>query len=216
MVAQRANSAVTARDDILAGVRNAIADVPSEEPPDIPRRYSRSLGLGRGEILDLFAERVADYRATVHRVTGSGLGEAVASVLAGRGAERIAIPPDLRRDWLPDSVEVVVDEGHLTPSDLDRIDGAVTTAALGIAATGTLVLDGGDGQGRRMLSLVPDYHLCIVEAERVVGSVPEAVERLDPARPLTFVSGPSATSDIEFNRIEGVHGPRTLDVLLVE
>lgn len=207
---------MTARDDIVGKVRRAIADVPPDERADIPRRYRRSLGLGHGETLDLFAQRVSDYRATVHRVGGSGLAAAVAAVLAGRGAERIAVPPDLPRDWLPESVEVVVDEGHLTPADLDRLDGAVTTAALGIAATGTLVLDGGEGQGRRLLSLVPDYHLCIVAAERVVGSVPEAVEKLDATRPLTFVSGPSATSDIEFNRIEGVHGPRTLDVLLVE
>jgi L-lactate dehydrogenase complex protein LldG len=128
------------------------------------------------------------------------------------------VPSDLPEDWRPANVELTEDES-LTATDLDTLDGALTGCALAIAETGTIVLDGGDAQGRRALSLVPDYHLCIVRADSIVATVPEAVKRLEPGvkegRPLTFVSGPSATSDIELNRVEGVHGPRTLHVVVL-
>jgi L-lactate dehydrogenase complex protein LldG len=134
------------------------------------------------------------------------------------GAERLAVPSDLPGEWRPENVELTTDD-DLSAQTLDTLDGALTGCALAIAETGTIVLDGGDTQGRRALSLVPDYHLCVVEADSIVATVPEAVRKLDPAvkegRPLTFISGPSATSDIELNRVEGVHGPRTLHVVVL-
>ena len=134
------------------------------------------------------------------------------------GAERLAVPGDLPDEWRPNATELVTDDG-LDAQTLATLDGALTGCALAIAETGTIVLDGGDGQGRRALSLVPDYHLCVVEADAIVATVPEAIRELEPAvkegRPLTFISGPSATSDIELTRVEGVHGPRTLHVVVL-
>jgi L-lactate dehydrogenase complex protein LldG len=208
---------MNAREEILGRIRGALKDVPQDEPDaDIERTYRRTSGLDHEAVLELFAETVADYRATVRRVGVAGRAGAIAEILAGRGLRRIAVPADLPAEWLPPGLDVVSDGGQLTSADLDAVEGAVTRAAVGIASTGTLILDAADGQGRRLLSLVPDYHLCIIDSEQVVGSVPEAVRRLDPTRPTTLISGPSATSDIELNRVEGVHGPRTLDVLLVE
>jgi L-lactate dehydrogenase complex protein LldG len=194
---------VSARDEVLGRVRAALAGVDAEV--DVPREYRRSR---EGNVVELFAERVEDYKATVVRLEPSALGDAIAERCAGR---RMGVPADL--EWRPDGA--VVDEG-LSPAELDGLDGALTAAALGIAETGTIVLDGGAGQGRRALSLVPDYHLCVIRTDQIVGSVPEAIERLDGVlRPITLISGPSATSDIELSRVEGVHGPRTLDVLLI-
>ncbi|MFE0462585.1 lactate utilization protein C [Kitasatospora sp. NPDC058965] len=209
---------MSARDAILGRIRTALADVPSQEQPQdvpVPREYRRShLDPGR-DAVDLFAERVADYRATVTRTDAAGLPGAIAAALTGRGARHLALPDGFPADLLPDGDRTWHRE-PLTVAELDRLDGAVTLAALGIAVTGTLVLDAGPGQGRRALSLVPDYHLCVVRAEQIAEDVPEALGRLDPARPLTFVSGPSATSDIELDRVEGVHGPRTLHVVIVD
>ncbi|SEG80279.1 L-lactate dehydrogenase complex protein LldG [Thermomonospora echinospora] len=161
-------------------------------------------------VLDLFAERTADYRATVHRVDPADLPGAVARALTG---SRYAVPGGLPAEWLAevDPARLAHDPGI---GELDGLDGVVTGCAVAIAETGTIVLDHGPGQGRRALTLVPDYHLIVVTADQVAPDVPEALERLDPARPLTFISGPSATSDIELNRVEGVHGPRTLEVIL--
>lgn len=156
----------------------------------------------------LFVERVEDYRAVVTRTGSADLGETVARVLDGA---TVVVPEGLDLD-LPGAV---VDDG-LTAAELDRIDAVVTRAAVGIAETGTIVLDHGPGQGRRIISLVPDRHVCIVDVAQVVADVPDAIALLDPARPTTWVSGPSATSDIELDRVEGVHGPRTLHVVLVD
>ena len=160
---------------------------------------------------------MSDYRATVHRTTERGLRDAIAAVLAARGATRIAIPAGLPDAWLVASrAEWVFDDPPLSHPGLDRLDGVITGCAIAIAETGTIVLDGGVDQGRRVLSLLPDLHVCVVLGSQVVGTVPEALGRLDPTRPQTWISGPSATSDIELQRVEGVHGPRTLDVVLVD
>jgi L-lactate dehydrogenase complex protein LldG len=183
----------------------------------VPRDYRRRSDSTPEEIVRLFAERVGEYRASVRVAEPGRLLEALSELCGEAGAARLAVPEDLPEAWRPPGAELVPDTG-LTPPELDNLDGALTGCALGIAETGTIVLDGGPGQGRRALTLVPDYHLCVIGEEQVVGLMPEAVERLEPAvregRPLTFVSGPSATSDIELNRVEGVHGPRTLHVVV--
>lgn len=193
---------MSARDDILAAVRAALTDVsPAVEVPAAPRAPDR------GDLVALFVERVEDYRAVVTRCSPAELGGVVAEVL---GARTSVLPPGL-------DLEVagsVVDSG-LSASELDGIDAVVTRARVGIAETGTIVLDHQPDQGRRAISLVPDLHVCIVDASQVVADVPDAIALLDPARPLTWISGPSATSDIELDRVEGVHGPRTLHVVLV-
>lgn len=209
----RARQRASARAEVLGRVRAAIGGRPAPED-DVPRGYRRTLGISRDEVVELFADRVADYKATVRRIAREELPATIAVSLVEHGIRRIAVPPDLPAYWLPRYVDVRVDDGRLTGVDLDALDGVVTGCALAIAETGTIVLDGGRLQGRRMLSLVPDYHLCVVDALDVVGNLPEAVGRLDPTRPITFISGPSATSDIELDRVEGVHGPRILDVLI--
>jgi L-lactate dehydrogenase complex protein LldG len=205
-----------AREEILARVRGALGR-DSAAPVEVPREYRRRDESPRDAIVERFAERVAEYRATVFRAASGELAAALVAACRERGARRLGVPLDLPDAWRPDGLELVPDEG-LSPHELDQLDGALTGCALAIAETGTVVLDGGVAQGRRALTLVPDYHLCVVESERVVGFVPEAVEALAEAvragRPLTFVSGPSATSDIELDRVEGVHGPRTLHVVI--
>jgi L-lactate dehydrogenase complex protein LldG len=183
----------------------------------VPRDYRRHDTRARTEIVDLFARRAGEYRATVVHATSGALRQTIAELCASQGARRVVVPDGVPVDWLPEGLERVADEG-LTPHDLDALDGALTACALAIVETGTLVLDGGSGQGRRTLTLVPDYHLCVLFEDQIVGLVPEAVAMLEPAvregRPLTFVSGPSATSDIELERVEGVHGPRTLHIVI--
>lgn len=212
----------SARDEILGRVRAALRDVPRQETPadvTVQRRYRMATDTPHDQLVEQFAERVAEYKATVRQITQDELPTAITSALAARGVRRLVVPADLPDAWLPDSVELLRDDG-LNHAELDAVDGVLTGCALGIAQTGTVVLDGGPQQGRRAITLLPDYHLCVVRAEQVVGLVPEAVTALagavrDERRPLTFISGPSATSDIELNRVEGVHGPRTLDVLIV-
>lgn len=193
---------MSARDEILAAVRNAVSTArrPVEVPP-----LERP---GRAGDVDLFAERVADYRAVVVRC---GPDEVEATIAA-------ALPPDgsvVVPDGLPYAVPRGVRDDDLSAVELDRVAAVVTTATVGIATTGTIVLSHGPGEGRRALTLVPDLHVCVVRADQVVDDVPAAVRRLDPTRPTTWVSGPSATSDIELDRVEGVHGPRHLHVVLV-
>jgi L-lactate dehydrogenase complex protein LldG len=205
-----------ARDAILRRIRAAIADQPAGAA--IPREYERSVAAGT-DIAALFVERVSDYRATVHRTTATELPTTIAAVLAARGATRIAVPAGVPTDWLASvgaGVEQIRDDPPLAYPALDAVDGVITGCAVAIAETGTIVLDAGPGQGRRALSLLPDLHVCVVMASQVVGNVPEALARLEPIRPQTWISGPSATSDIELQRVEGVHGPRTLDVVFVE
>ncbi|MFD5824043.1 lactate utilization protein C [Lentzea sp. NPDC060358] len=189
----------SAKEEILARIRGA--RVPPAAP--VVRGYHRE---GSGDV-ELFAERVADYRAIVHTVTD------VPAVLDRLRGKRIVVPQDVPAEWLVDGVTWLREP--LTIDELDRSDGVLTGCAAAIADTGTIVLDGGVAQGRRALTLLPDHHLCVVRRDQIAASVPEALQRLEPTRPLTFISGPSATSDIELNRVEGVHGPRTLEVLIV-
>jgi L-lactate dehydrogenase complex protein LldG len=165
-----------------------------------------------------FAERVAGYSAHVERVPRADLPTAVQRMLEARAVKRVVVPPDLPVEWRPSGAELLVD-GEQANEVLDAADGVLSGCALGIAETGTIVLDAGARQGRRAVTLLPDYHLCVVEAEQVVGTVPEAIAALDTAarerRPITFASGPSVTSEVELRRVEGVHGPRTLEVLIV-
>ena len=204
------------RDVVLERIRVAIPDVPT--PPAIPRSYRRQSKRPRDETISVFIERVNDYRATAIRASPDRIVDVIAEICARRQVARLVTPDGFPAEWAPGALELVRD-ADLTPHELDNLDGALTTCAVAIAETGTVVLDGGAGQGRRALTLVPDYHLCVVRADQIVELVPEAVERLASAsaegRPLTFVSGPSATSDIELNRVEGVHGPRELDIVVV-
>jgi L-lactate dehydrogenase complex protein LldG len=200
-----------ARAEVLGRIRSALG--PAPVVPDVPRDYHRA---GAAAVdLDRFCERVADYRATVHRVSRDELGAALGAACERLGLRRVGATSDHRLD----GVELVLDEPPLSIADLDGLDGVLTGCALGIAETGTLVLDGGAESGRRALTLVPDVHLCVIAEPQVVASVPDAVARLAEAaaegRPITLVSGPSATSDIELDRVEGVHGPRTLEVFVV-
>jgi L-lactate dehydrogenase complex protein LldG len=167
-----------------------------------------------GDLVELAAERIADYRAEVHRVSVDDVPATISSLLAARGVRRMVGPVDLPPSWQVDATEWLIDSPTLSINQLDGADGVLTGCAVAIAETGTIVLDGGEAQGRRALTLVPDYHLCVVRADQIVGIVPEALARLEPTRPLTFISGPSATSDIELDRVEGVHGPRTLHVII--
>jgi L-lactate dehydrogenase complex protein LldG len=198
-----------ARQEILARIRHALADRP--RPGPVPRDYSRASDPGT-DVVELFAERAADYRATVQRTGADALPAAIA---AAAGARRLVVPAGIPAGWIA-GLDPVTDDPPLRTDQLDGVDGVLTGVAVAIALTGTIVLDAGPDQGRRALTLLPDYHLCVVRADQIVGTVAEAVARLDPTRPQTWISGPSATSDIELNRVEGVHGPRNLHILLVQ
>jgi L-lactate dehydrogenase complex protein LldG len=191
---------VTAKADILASVRTALGPAPAV--PEVPREYRRAGSLAPD--VDLFCERVAEYRATVHRVSAAELDAKLRELCPGR----TGVPPGFPFDG--------VEDRGLDVHALDALDSVVTGCVLAIADTGTIVLDGGERSGRRALTLVPDHHACVVRAQDIVASVPDAIAALDATRPITFVSGPSATSDIELDRVEGVHGPRRLDVIVVE
>jgi L-lactate dehydrogenase complex protein LldG len=200
-----------ARDAVLAAVRAALADRPPA-PDDQPARALRLVP----DPVEMFAERAAEYQAEVRRVARDGISRAVAEICAREGVAALARPDDLPVDWEPHGVEL---RSGLSDTDLASIDGVITGCALAIAETGTVVLDGGAAQGRRALTLLPDLHILVVLAEQVVGGVPEAIGLLgEPVRTrraqVTLISGPSATSDIEFSRVEGVHGPRRLVILL--
>jgi L-lactate dehydrogenase complex protein LldG len=201
-----------ARSVVLGRIRRALADRPAAT--EIPRSYDTSRPLG--DLVELAAERIADYRAEVHRVALSDVPAKIASLLTARGATRMVGPVDLPPSWQVDAAEWLTDSLALSIDQLDGADGVLTGCAVAIAETGTIVLDGGEAQGRRALTLLPDYHLCVVRTDQIVGIVPEALARLEPTRPLTFISGPSATSDIELDRVEGVHGPRTLHVIIAD
>ena len=207
----------SAREQILARARGAVASI--APLPDIPREY-RPAGSDGGTVEEVearFRQRVADYGATVRAGRREDVEELLAAAARAHGASRLAVPPGW--SWTVPGVQLVPDEPALAPSVLDGLDGVITGCALAIAQTGTIVLDGGSLSGRRALTLIPDLHICLVESARIVPDVPDAIALLeDEGRqrsPLTFVSGPSATVDIGFERVEGVHGPRRLDVVVV-
>jgi L-lactate dehydrogenase complex protein LldG len=199
---------MSTRDRVLARVRAALADV-AEAPDefDVPRSYDVTRGFDAVETL---VDRLTDYRAQVRVVSPDALEAEVTGMVQGR---RVAAPEGVPDGWLA-GAEIVRDEPALTPYDLDRVDIVVTGCAVAVAETGTIILDGGADQGRRALTLVPDHHVCVIRADQIVHTVAEALTRLSPDRPLTWISGPSATSDIELDRVEGVHGPRTLEVVI--
>lgn len=219
---------MSARDEVLGRVRAALADVAEGDAATdvpVPWEYGRPVPLP-GELVEVFAERVEDYEATVVRCGADAVPGAVVEGLRALGSGTVVVPDGLDATWkdaireagmtvLPDRRD---DGARLTAGDLNGIDAVVTASAVGIAETGTIVLDHAADQGRRALTLVPDRHVCVVAVGDVVSGVPEAVARLRQAvgdgRPLTWISGPSATSDIELSRVEGVHGPRSLYVIV--
>lgn len=206
----------TARGVVLDRIRSALATASAPEP--VAREY-RTAGAhepGSPVLVDLLTDRLLDYRAGVHRCGADELPRTLAGVLESFApAGRLVVPADLPADWTGVH-DLLRDDGSATTADLDTVAGVVTGCAVAVAETGTIVLDAGALQGRRALSLVPDLHVCVVRVDQIVQTVPEAVRLLDPRRPLTWISGPSATSDIELNRVEGVHGPRTLQVVIAD
>ncbi|MCC9155529.1 LUD domain-containing protein [Streptomyces parvulus] len=209
---------MSSRERILGRVRRALGDAPADEAP-VARDYLREHGQrSTARTVELLAGNLADYRAVVHRCADGELPALLARLLAARGARSVVVPPGLPAQWLAAAdAALVPDRAESTPHELDEVSSVVTGCAVAVAETGTIVLDGSPDQGRRRITLVPDHHICVVRVpDQVVSSVPQALERLDPARPLTWISGPSATSDIELDRVEGVHGPRTLEVVLVQ
>jgi L-lactate dehydrogenase complex protein LldG len=214
---------VNARDEVLARIAAAHRAAPPANLSyeDISRDYQTTSDSETAELTELLIDRLVDYRALVRQCSADDLGATIATALAERGAHTVVAAAGLDPSWTLDlSVTVLADglpgDDQLSVSELDRVDGVITSCAVAIAETGTLILDGSAGQGRRVLTLIPDYHLCVVLTDQIVPDVPQALARLEPTRPLTMISGPSATSDIELNRVEGVHGPRTLEVIIVQ
>ena len=211
------------REEILARVAEAhrAAPPPNLRYEDISREYRTTSDSSTEVLTELLIDRLVDYRALVRQCSEDDLGATIAQALAERGADTIVAAAGLDPSWMANlSLSVLTDavssDDQLSVSQLEAVDGVITSCAVAIAETGTLILDGSPGQGRRVLTLIPDYHLCVVLPDQIVADVPQALARLEATRPLTMISGPSATSDIELNRVEGVHGPRTLEVIIVE
>lgn len=214
---------MSARDDVMSRIKSALRDSPIA--PEIPRNYSRTSTMNDEQRLEQLVDRLIDYKANVFVVAAGQAPVKLAELLAGSSS--IVVPHGLPDSWLSGlppiggndagTVAVQVDspERRLTVEELDAVDAVVTAAAVAVAETGTIMLDGSPSQGRRIISLVPDRHICLLQARDIVGLLPEAIVRLDATAPQTWISGPSATSDIELERVEGVHGPRTLDVLIL-
>ena len=207
--------ATSAREEILARVRRALGAAPA---PDAVERDYQTAGdypPGAPELVDLITDRLRDYKAEVHRVGRAEVAATIAGIARGHAGPdaRLVVDPGFPHPWR--TGWNLVQDDQLPAATLDELAGAVTTCTAAIAETGTIILDGGPGQGRRAITLVPDLHICLISHDQVVHTVPDALARLDPHRPLTLISGPSATSDIELQRVEGVHGPRTLHVLLI-
>lgn len=213
-----------AKEGILGKIKRALKDVPEDEHPEdviVPREYQKMGKLSDDEIVRLFSERVDEYKAVVKRVTRKELSVGIAESCRREQVENLVVPKGFPKEWLPNAINPIYDslESPLSHQELNNSDGVITTCALAIAKTGTIILDAGKGQGRRVLTLLPDYHLCIVHEEQIVELVTESFVHFDSSiktegRPITYISGPSATSDIELSRVEGVHGPRRLEVFI--
>ena len=209
-----------AREEIVARIRAAIGDSGRSDPvveyASVVRTYQRTPRFDRDERLRLFASRLADYDCGVGTCDSASVADTVAGVLARRGRRRLVAPPGFPAVWTPPDLDLTHDHA-LSALEIERFEGVITTCAVAIAFTGTIVLTHSDAEGRRALTLLPDYHLCVVPEERIVDTLPEALARIDGAHGglITTISGPSATADIEMTRIRGVHGPRTLDVVIV-
>jgi L-lactate dehydrogenase complex protein LldG len=213
---------VNAREEVLARIAAAHSAAP---PPDLPyeeisREYRTTSDSAIETLTELLIDRLVDYRALVRQCSADDLDGTIAEAVSDRGAHTVVVPTGLDSSWTAGLSGSVLTDGlsadyQRTISELDSVDGVITGCAVAIAETGTLILDSSPGQGRRVLTLIPDYHLCVVFADQIVADVPQALVRLEATRPLTMISGPSATSDIELNRVEGVHGPRTLEVIIV-
>jgi L-lactate dehydrogenase complex protein LldG len=208
-----------ARSLILGRVRDSLGHRPvaaAREYSQISRDYAQEATLDLEARVELFVDRLQHYQVGVYRCEPATLRRTIADTLANRAKSKLVIPRDLPRDWLPPGLDFVLDHA-LADTDLDRSEGVLTGCSLAIARTGTIILRHATGEGRRALTLVPDYHLCVVSQDQIVETVPEAIRRLDAWKPalVTTISGPSATADIEMTRVRGVHGPRTLDVIVV-
>lgn len=213
---------MSARDEVLKRIAMAHRAAP---PPvlayaEISRSYRTTSELGHEALTDRLVDRLNDYKALVRCCRRDDLAATIAVTVAERAAETVVVPAGVDPSWLAEVSSTIRIDGtaaddQLSVAELDGVDGVITTCATAIAETGTLVLDGSAGMGRRLVTLIPDYHLCVVLPNQIVADVPQGIARLDPVRPLTMISGPSATSDIELNRVEGVHGPRTLEVIIV-
>jgi L-lactate dehydrogenase complex protein LldG len=212
------NSMHNARDEVLARVRRGIGPPfnRSTEYASLPRRYRQRGLLSREQVLETFLDRLRDYGCGVYRCSESDLPETIGHVLTERGKRSLLVPSGVSRQWLPPAFDFIRDP-KMTNQELDRAEGVATGCAVAIAATGTIVLAHSSSAGSRALTLIPDYHLCIVLEQQVVETVPEGIEQMAnfSMQPLTTVAGPSATADIEMTRVKGVHGPRTLDVILL-
>jgi L-lactate dehydrogenase complex protein LldG len=211
---------VNAREEILGRLRSALRDTPAV--PEVPRDYRRASGLGEEQLIELLTDRLVDYKANVFVEEAAAVPQRLAALLEGTGS--YAVPHGLAESWFAEADARDGGSGRrltdapgqrLSVAALDAVDAVVTGSAVAVAETGTIILDAGPDQGRRVISLVPDRHICLVRAGDITAILPEALQRLDATRPQTWVSGPSATSDIELERVEGVHGPRTLDVVIM-
>ncbi|NKR58012.1 lactate utilization protein C [Rhodococcus hoagii] len=206
---------MSSRDVIMGRIRDALTLAPPKTV-EVPRAYRTGRTMPDAERVELLVDRLVDYKAVVHRSTAAELPDVLARVLTEVGARRVGVPAALDDSWLSRfDGEVVVDSPTVPAPQLGDLDGVVTASAVSCAETGTIFLDGSPDQGRRALTLVPDLHVCVVTVDRIEVGVPEAMARLVPERPTTMISGPSATSDIELERVEGVHGPRNLHVVIV-
>jgi len=218
--AQIRKLAVTSgKDEIFGRIRRAGNNASSKRANDyatVAREYQNSGNLDAESRLNVFAERLNEYDVIVYRCSNVHLPENIAQALAARSKRRLLAPKDLPPEWLPQTFEFVRDSG-LSYEEIDRSEGVLTGCIVAVALTGTIMLRHSIGEGRRALTLIPDYHLCVVHADQVVETVPEGIRRIGAfsSVPITTISGPSATSDIEMTRIKGVHGPRAMDVILV-
>ncbi|OFL61275.1 lactate utilization protein B/C [Corynebacterium sp. HMSC065D07] len=207
----------TAKEEILNRIAAAQKQAGLPDHVEIPREYQKEGTLNEDELREMLVDRLEDYKADVHVTDESGLNSTLVGILKERGCSNVVYAPGM------DAGLLVGFEGTITPDDnakdpreLDAVDAVVTESHVTSAQTGTIVLESNETCGRRALTLVPDRHVCIVRKDQIVYGVPEMVSRINPERPATWISGPSATSDIELSRVEGVHGPRDLIVVIVK